>query len=97
EEVPGVEVSVKGRVLKTYGPYVFEMGSGPERVIVVQARPNASVEGKEVEVTGRVRTFRRRELQDELGVDLGADVSPLEEQTCLVATEVRDPPRDGSG
>jgi len=34
----------------------------------------------------RVRAFRRRDLEGELGVDLGAEVDSLEDGVCLVAT-----------
>ncbi|MDQ4133107.1 MAG: hypothetical protein M3179_07870 [Actinomycetota bacterium] len=88
EPLRGAEVSVKGRVTATYGSHVFEVGSGPERVIVVLARPHVHVIGSDVEVTGRVRTFRRQEIEAELGVGLGPEVSPLEEASCLVATNL---------
>ncbi len=68
---------------------MFAVGSGPSRTIVVVAAAPAVVVGSEVEVTGRVRAFRRRELEAKLGVDLGGEVGPLEDGICLVATAAR--------
>ena len=74
-----------------YGKHVLEVGSGRERTIVVVARPSTVPVDSVVEVTGRVRTFSRRELESELGVDLGPDVAGLEDTTCLVVTDARGP------
>ena len=75
-----------------YGAHVFQVGSGRERTIVVTARPSAVPVDSVVEVTGRVRTFSRQQLEAELGVDFGPDVAGLEDATCLVATDAHPPP-----
>lgn len=74
-----------------YGEHVLEVGSGRERTIVVVARPSAVPVDSVVEVTGRVRTFSRRELEAELGVDLGPGVAGLEGTTCLVVSGAQGP------
>lgn len=80
-----------------YGEHVLEVGSGRERTIVVVARPSAVPVDSVVEVTGRGRTFSRRELEAELGVDLGSDVAGLEGTTCLVVTDAQGPLRPVTG
>ena len=86
---PGEDVTLRGPVTSTYGAYVFAIGSGSSRAVVVVVPAPAVIVGRQVEVTGRVRTFRRRELEAELGVDLGPDVGPLEDGVCLVAMGAR--------
>lgn len=83
------EITLSGRVTASFGPYVFAVGSGAERVVVVTATPVAVSIGRDVDVTGRVRTFRRQELERELGVDLGQRANELEETSCLVASVAR--------
>lgn len=56
---------------------------------MVTATPVAVSVGSDVDVTGRVRTFRRQELEDELRVDLGPGANELEETSCLVASVAR--------
>lgn len=85
---PADELSLSGRVTAVYGDHVFTVGSGREQVNVVVARRVPVSVGSEVEVSGRVRTFRRAELEAELGIDL-AGVDSLERQSCLVATTAR--------
>lgn len=83
------EITLSGRVTGAYGPHVFAVGSGVERVIVVTATPVAFSVGSDVDVTGHVRTFRRQELEVELGVDLGPSAVSLEDGSCLVASNAR--------
>ncbi len=45
--------------------------------------------GSEVDVTGRVRIFRRQALAAELGIDLGPETNELEDDSCLVASFAR--------
>lgn len=73
----------------SFGDHLFAVGSGAERVVVVTATPVKAWIGSEVDVTGRVRTFRRQELEAELGVDLGPRANELEENSCLVASFAR--------
>ena len=87
--VAGDEITLSGRVTVTYGAHVFAVGSGRERVIVVVAGTAPVAVGSEVEVSGRVRTFRRRELEEELGMDLGPEADALEGKSSLVARTVR--------
>ena len=87
--VPADELSLSGRVTALYGDHVFTVGSGREQVNVVVARRVPVSVGSEVEVSGRVRTFRRAELEAELGIDLGPGVDALESRSCLVATTAR--------
>lgn len=82
----GDEITLRGRITAAFGPHVFAVGSGAERVIVVTATPVAAWVGRDVDVTGRVQTFRREELEAQLGVDLGAVPDALENGTCLVAS-----------
>ena len=72
-----------------FGAHLFAVGSGAERVVVVTATPMAVSIGRDVDVTGRVRTFRRLELEAELGVDLGEGANELENSSCLVASVAR--------
>lgn len=58
-------------------------------MIVVTLTPVGASVGRDVDVTGRVRTFRRAELEAELGVDLGPAANELEERSCLVASVAR--------
>lgn len=83
------EITLSGRVTGAYGPHIFAVGSGPERVIVVIATPTAFSVGSDVDVTGHVRTFRRQELEAELGVDLGPAATSMEDGSCLVASVAR--------
>ena len=83
------EITLSGRVTASFGAHVFAVGSGAERVVVVTATPVAASIGRDVDVTGRVRTFRRQELEAELGVDLGQGADGLEETSCLVASVAR--------
>ena len=87
--VPVDEITLSGRVTVTYGAHVFAVGSGRERAIVVVAGSAPVAVGSEVEVSGRIRTFRRRELEAELGVDLGPEADALEGYISLVARTVR--------
>ncbi len=80
---------MSGRVTVTYGPHLFAVGSGREQVTVVVARPLPVTVGDEVEVSGRVRTCRRGELEAELGVALGPEMDGLENRSCLVAATTR--------
>jgi hypothetical protein len=79
------EVTLSGRVTVTYGPHLFAVGSGREQVTVVVAGPAPVTVGDEVEVSGRVRTCRRGELEAELGVALGPRLDELKNDSCLVA------------
>lgn len=85
----GDEITLSGRVTASYGIHVFAVGSGTERVIVVTLTPVGVSVGREIDVTGRVRTFRRAELEAELGVDLGPAADQLEDMSCLVASVAR--------
>ncbi|MDQ4069200.1 MAG: hypothetical protein M3203_06985 [Actinomycetota bacterium] len=87
--VPGDKVTLSGPVTAFFGPHVFAIGTGAERVIVVTRVPGAVSLGATVDVTGRVRTFDRRQLEAELGVDLGPEVEQLDDGRCLVATTAR--------
>ena len=82
----GDEITLRGRITATFGPHVFAVGSGAERVIVVTATPVAASVGRDVDVTGRVQTFRREELEAQLGVDLGPAPDALENGSCLLAS-----------
>ena len=86
---PTDEITLSGRVTAAYGPHLFVVGSGAERVVVVTRMPVAVLVGSEVDVTGHARTFRRHELEVELGVALGAEADGLENGTCLVASIAR--------
>lgn len=83
------EITLRGRVTAFLGRHLFAVGSGAERVVVVTATPVAVSIGSHVDVTGRVRIFRRQELEAELGVDLGQGANELEETSCLVASVAR--------
>ena len=83
------EITLSGRVTAAYGTHIFAVGSGAERVIVVTGTPIAVSAGRDVDVTGEVRTFRRQELEAELGVDLGPGADALENVSCLVASAAR--------
>lgn len=83
------EITLSGRVTAAYGNYIFAVGSGAERVIVVTGTPTAVSVGRDVDVTGQVRTFHRAELEAELGVDLGPAANQLENLSCLVASAAR--------
>jgi len=83
------EITLSGRVTAAYGTHIFAVGSGAERVIVVTGTPIAVSVGRDVDVTGQVRTFRRQELEAELGVDLGPAANELENVSCLVASVAR--------
>ncbi len=82
-------MSLTGPVTEFFGPYVFAVGSGAERVIVVTRVPAAVALGATVDVTGRVRTFHREQLEAELGVVLGPETDQLNDRGCLVATTAR--------
>ena len=83
------EITLRGRVTASFGAHVFVVGSGAERVVVVTATPVGVSIGRDVDVTGRLRTFRRQELEAELRVDLGPGANELEETSCLVASVAR--------
>ena len=83
------EITLSGRVTAAYGPHIFVVGSGAERVVVVTGMPVAVAVGRDVDVTGQVRTFHRRELEAELGVDLGSAANELENGSCLLASVAR--------
>ncbi len=85
----GDEVTVSGRVTAAHGPHIFVVGSGAERVVVVTGAAAAVSVGRDVDVTGRVTVFRRRDLEAELGVDLGPAADELENGSCLVASVAR--------
>ena len=85
----GDEVTVSGRVTAAHGPHIFVVGSGAERVVVVTGTAAAVSVGRDVDVTGRVTVFRRRDLEAELGVDLGPAADELENGSCLVASVAR--------
>jgi hypothetical protein len=91
----GGDISLSGVVTATFGTYVFAVGSGVEQVIVVTRAPTDAVVGGDADVTGRLRTFRREELELELGVDLGGETDVLENRSCLVATVAHVTDRDG--
>lgn len=82
----GDDISLTGRITAAYGAYVFAVGSGVERAIVVLRSPIGITVGKEIHATGRVRIFRRKELELELGINLGEEANGLENRSCLVAT-----------
>ena len=83
------EITLSGRVTAYFVAHIFAVGTGPERVVVVTATPVAVSVGSDVDVTGRVRTFRRRELEAELRIRLGEEANELEETSCLVASAAR--------
>ena len=83
------EITLSGRVTALFGAHLFAVGSGAERVVVVTATPVRVSIGSDVDVTGRVRTFRRQEIETELGVDLGERANELEETSCLLASVAR--------
>ena len=83
------DITLSGRVTAAYGAHIFVVGSGNEQVIVVAGTPAGASVGSDVEVTGRVTVFRRRELEADLGVDLGPAADELENDSCLVASAVR--------
>ncbi len=85
----GDDVTVSGRVTAAHGPHIFVVGSGAERVVVVTRTAAAVSVGRDVDVTGRVTVFRRRDLEAELGVDLGPAADELENGSCLVASVAR--------
>ena len=85
----GDELTLSGRVTASFGAHIFAVGSGAERVVVVTATPVGASIGRDVDVTGRVRTFRRQQLEAELGVDLGQGANELEDTSCLVASVAR--------
>jgi hypothetical protein len=83
------EVTVSGRVTMSYGAHLFTVGEGHEEVVVVVVDAVAPRAGAPVEATGRVCTFDRRQLEEELGVELGPDTAALEGQPCLFSTTAR--------
>ncbi len=83
-------VTLTGVVTRSLGAYVIQVGTTPpEPVLVVLTSPNPFPVGTRLEVTGRIRTFERAELEAELGVAFGPEVHGLEGQRCLVAATVR--------
>ncbi len=78
-----------------FGPHVIQVGgsTAPDPVLVVVPFRHTLEPGARVEVTGRVRTFRRAELESALGIDLGADVARFEGTRSLVASSVRSAPQ----
>ncbi len=85
----GDTLTLSGPVTASFGPYVFAVGSGVERVIVVTRVRTGAMPGATVDVTGRVRAFHRQQLEAELGVDLGPETDQLSDDRCLVATTAR--------
>ncbi|MGH9264301.1 MAG: hypothetical protein ACRD1D_06365 [Acidimicrobiales bacterium] len=85
----GDDVTLSGQVTAIYGRHLFAVGSGAERVVVVTATPIQVTVGRNVEVTGRVRTFSRAKLEAELAVQFGPHANRLEESSCLLATTAR--------
>ena len=83
------EITLSGRVTESFSAYLFAVGSGAERVVVVTATPVGVSIGSDVDVTGRVRVFRRQELEAEFGIDLGPSANELEQTSCLVASVAR--------
>ncbi len=72
-----------------FGPRVVELGAAPgDPLVVVLRRPQAIAVGQRVQASGEVRTFRRAELESELGANLGPEVVTLEGQKCLLAGSV---------
>lgn len=86
----GKDVTVAGRITRTFGAHVIQLGSARgDPLIVVLRRAEPLLEGQRVAVSGDVRTFRRAELESELAVDLGSETVGLEGQRCLLARSVR--------
>ena len=83
-------VTLTGRVTRSYGSHVVQLGNSPsEPVLVVLPTPRTFPNGVRLEVSGRIRTFARADLEAELGVDLGPEVEGLAGSPCLVAAAVR--------
>jgi len=94
----GPRLSVTGEVARAFGPHVIQIGStAPDPVLIVVPFRHALEPGVRVEVTGRVRTFRRAELESALGIDFGADVARFEGARCLVASSLRAAPEPEAG
>ncbi len=88
--VRGAEVTLTGRVARTFGPHVIQVGAGQaEPVLVVLRTPSAFPVGARLEVRGRIRTFDAANLAGELDVDLGLDAQRFDGERCLVAVAVR--------
>ncbi|HWC11727.1 MAG TPA: hypothetical protein VG455_10935 [Acidimicrobiales bacterium] len=86
----GEDITVAGRITRTFGAHVIQLGSASrEPLIVVLRRAEPVFDGQRVAVSGDVRTFRRAELESELAVDLGSETVGLEGQRCLLADSVR--------
>ncbi len=83
-------ITLTGQVTRSFGPYVVQVG-GPRSQPVLVVLPTASSfsEGTRLEVSGRISTFSRSDLEAELGVDLGPEVEALTGARCLIASSVR--------
>lgn len=88
-------VSLTGRVTRSFGSHVLQVGSSTSApVLVVFPDPQSFPVGTLLEVQGRTRPFVAAALEVELGVDLGPEVEGLT-GTCVIVTSVR--PSDGGG
>ena len=83
-------VTLTGQVTRSVGNHVVQLGTAPtEPVLVVLREPGLYPTGTRLTATGRISTFVRAEMEEELGVDLGPEVEGLTGERCLVAVEVR--------
>ncbi len=83
-------ITLTGHVTRSFGNHVVQLGTAPsEPVIVVFPRASAFPEGARVEVSGRIRTFSKADIEAELGIELGPEVDGLAGAKCLIAASVR--------
>ncbi|MFP5319833.1 MAG: hypothetical protein ACLGI2_16260 [Acidimicrobiia bacterium] len=83
-------MTLTGEVARSFGRHVVQLGTAPtEPVLVVLRESGLYPPGTRLTVRGRISTFVRSQLEEELGVDLGAEVEGLTGERCLVAVEVR--------
>ncbi len=88
--VKSSDVTLTGQVTRAFGQYVIQLGTTPrEPVLVVFRTPSAYPVGARLEVSGRVRTFARAEIEAEFGVPLGSEVESFDGSRCVVAASVR--------
>ncbi len=83
-------ITLTGHVTRSFGNHVTQLGTAPsEPVIVVFPQPTAFPDGARVEVSGRIRTFSKADIEAELQIELGPEVDGLAGAKCLIAVSVR--------
>ncbi|MDP9071471.1 MAG: hypothetical protein M3N68_09360 [Actinomycetota bacterium] len=97
ERAAGVEITVRGRVVRVLDAHVFEIGGETgEPVLVVAANGMAGVAPvADVEATGTVETFEIGSMERRIGARLKPELQQFNGRTCVVATRIM--PAAGAG